>query len=159
MAVVVPVVLTLWGRLLLARMSRTAGSRWEKPENPMLMLSRNAKNRSRSNLKDSMQAIGRVRLSIWLISFHVCPRRKLVITSLLGWLSRNLPSLEVCWCPMGSGATLIALQTMKTSHPSQELSAPTLCTRGSESGDVASGNVGFPSGMEADWRFVSGYCC
>ena len=32
--------------------------------------------------------------------------------------------------PDGISATLIALPSMKTSHPSQELSAPTLCTRG-----------------------------
>ena len=101
-AVVDPVVRTLWGRLLLARISRTTGSRREKPENPVLMLSRNAKNSSRSNLKDSMQAIARARLSIWLISFHVFPRRKLVIASLLGWLLRNRLSLEVCWWPTGS---------------------------------------------------------
>ena len=30
----------------------------------------------------------------------------------------------------GISATLIALPTMKTSHPTQELSAPTLCSRG-----------------------------
>ena len=32
--------------------------------------------------------------------------------------------------PDGISATLIALPTMKTSHPTQELSAPTLCSRG-----------------------------
>ena len=32
--------------------------------------------------------------------------------------------------PDGISATLIALPSMKTSHPSQKLSAPTLCTRG-----------------------------
>ena len=66
-----------------------------------LTSSRNTKNSSRSNLKGSMRAIGGARLSIWLISFHVSPRRKLVIISLQGWLLRNRPSLEVCWCRTG----------------------------------------------------------
>ena len=108
------------------------------------------KNSSRSNLKDSTQVVGGAPLSIWLISFHVFPRRELVIISLQGWPRRHRLSLEI-------GATLIALPTMKTSHPSQELSALTVCSRGvvraTESGDAAMGNSSFP--MEADFCRVS----
>ena len=33
------------------------------------------------------------------------------------------------------------------------------CGEGTESGDAAMENSSFPSGMEADCCFVSGYCC
>ena len=76
-----------------------------------------------------MQAIGRVRLWIWLISFHVCPRRKLDHI-IAGAAAEEPPELGGLLVPDGISATLIALPSMKTSHPSQELSAPALCTRG-----------------------------
>ena len=70
------------------------------------------------------------------------------------------PELGGLLVPDGISATLIALPTMRISHPTQELSAPTLCRccEGTESGDVAMENAGFPSGMEADCCFVSGCC-
>ena len=73
-----------------------------------------------------------------------------------GVAAEEPPELGGLLVPDGISATLIALPSMKTSHPSQELSALTLqrCCESSESGDVA----GFPS-MEADCCFVSGYCC
>ena len=40
------------------------------------------------------------------------------------------PELGGLLVPDGISTTLIALPSVKTSHPSQELSGPTLCTRG-----------------------------
>ena len=48
---------------------------------------------------------------------------------IIAGVAAEAPGLLV---PDGTGATLIALPSMKTSHPSRELSAPTLCIRGVE---------------------------
>ena len=47
-----------------------------------------------------------------------------------GVAAEEPPELGGLLVPDGISATLIALPSMKTSHPSQELSAPTLCSRG-----------------------------
>ena len=47
-----------------------------------------------------------------------------------GVAAEEPPELGGLLVPDGTGATLIALPTTKTSHPTQELSAPTLCGRG-----------------------------
>ena len=93
--------------------------------------SRNTKNSSRSNLKGSIRAIGGTRLSIWLISFDVCPPRELEINHIIAEVAAEEPlELGGLFVPDGIGATLNALPTIKTSHPTQELSTPTLCSRG-----------------------------
>ena len=73
-----------------------------------------------------------------------------------GVAAEKPPELGGLLVPDGISATSIALPTMKTSHPTQVLSAP---MAGTESGDAAMGNSGFPSGVEADCSFVSGLCC
>ena len=47
-----------------------------------------------------------------------------------GVAAEEPPELGGSLVPDGISATLISLPSMKTSHPSQELSAPTLCSRG-----------------------------
>ena len=47
-----------------------------------------------------------------------------------GVVAEKPPELGGLLVPDGISATLIALPTIKTSHPIQELSAPTLCSRG-----------------------------
>ena len=106
------------------------GSRWEKPVNLTLTLSSIAKNSSRSNLKVSVRAIGGARLSIWLISFSRVSTAKIGDHIIAGVAAEEPPELGGLLVPDGISATLIALLTMKTSHPTQVLSAPTLCSRG-----------------------------
>ena len=66
------------------------------------------------------------------------------------------PELGGLLVPDGISATLIALPTMKTSHPTQELSALTLCCRGvvrvQRCGDASMGNSSFPSGDRPQFR-------
>ena len=110
-----------------------------------------------------MQAIGGARLSIWLNSFHVFPRRELVITSLLRVAAEEPPEPGGLLVPDGISATLIALATMKTSFPTQELSAPPLCSRGVVREQkvvmLKWGTPAFPLAWKPDRCFVSGYCC
>ena len=78
-----------------------------------------------------------------------------------GVAAEESPGLGGLLVPEGICATLIALPTTKTSHPT--LSAPSAVQQrcggeGTESGDAAMVNSGFPSGMEADRCFVSGNC-
>ena len=47
-----------------------------------------------------------------------------------GVAAEEPPELGGLLVPDGIRATLIALPTMETSHPSQDLSAPALCSRG-----------------------------
>ena len=95
----------------------------------MLTLSRGAKNSSRTNLKGSMQAIGGARLSIWLNSFHVFPRRGLVITSLLV-AAEEPPELGGFLVPDGISATFISLPTKKTSFQHRSCQRLRFCSRG-----------------------------
>ena len=101
-----------------ARMSTTTGSRLEEPENPMLMLSRNAKKQLaikpeglhashwKGTVVDLADFISRV--STAKTGDHI----------IAGVAAEEPPELEGLLVPDGISATLIALPSMKTSHPS-----------------------------------------
>ena len=109
-------------------------------------------------LKGSAQATGGARLSIWLISFHMFLRRELVIISLLAWPQRNRLSSVVCWWPTGRGLDGPADDENILSNTGA-VSAYAMQQRCGEGTDAATENSSFPSAVEADRCFVSGYCC
>ena len=73
------------------------------------------------------------------------------------------PELGGLLVPDGISATLISSPSKENISPITGIvsayAVQQRCCESSDGGDAAMENAGFPSGMEADCCFVSGYCC
>ena len=133
------------------------GSRWEKPENPMLTLSRNAKKQLaikpegphashwRGTVVDLADFISRVSTARTGDGHRGTARAWRFVGARRDLCNLDRPADDENIPPNTGAVSAYAVQQM--------------CGAGTESGDAAVENSGFPSGVEVDLCRVSRNCC